>query len=202
MPLGHLQRLTMPDIDIDFLDREQALTLFKHVRASRIDENKLVKHNTGVYLHRVPINAVENLCAIPYDVAEAEKYFKIDFLNVGIYKGVRDEEHLIQLMETEPLWDLLLDDAFIQNLFHVNGHGSILRQSKPRSIEQLAAVLAMIRPAKRYLIGKDWTTVMTEVWTKPENDEYFFKKSHATAYAVAVVVQMNLICEQISYGYL
>ena len=202
MLLGLLQRSTMPDIDIDFLDREQALTLFKHVRASRMDENKLVKHNTGVYLHQVPVNAVENLCAIPYDVAEAERYFKIDFLNVGIYKGVRDEEHLIQLMETEPLWDLLQDEEFIQNLFHVNGHGSILRQSKPKSIEQLAAVLAMIRPAKRYLIGKDWTTIMTEVWMKPENDEYFFKKSHATAYAVAVVVQMNLICEQISYGYL
>ena len=59
----------------------------------------------------------------------------------------------------------------------------------------------MIRPAKRYLIGKDWTTVMTEVWTKPENADYFFKKSHATAYAVAIVIQMNLICEQISYGY-
>jgi hypothetical protein len=42
---------------------------------------------------------------------------------------------------------------------------------------------------------------MKEVWTKPENDEYFFKKSHATAYAVAITVQMNLICEQISYGY-
>jgi len=38
---------------------------------------------------------------------------------------------------------------------------------------------------------------MNEVWTKPSSDEYFFKKSHATAYAVAVVVQMNLICEQI-----
>ena len=189
------------DIDIDFLDREQALALFKHVRASRIDDNKLVKHNTGVYLHEVPVNAVENLCAVPYEEAEEKNYFKIDFLNVGIYKGVRDEAHLVQLMETEPLWDLLQDEEFIQNLFHVNGHGSILRQSKPESIEQLAAVLAMIRPAKRYLIGKDWTTVMTEVWTKPENDEYFFKKSHATAYAVAVVVQMNLICEQISYGY-
>ena len=191
----------MPDIDIDFLDREQALTLFKHVRASRIDDDKLVKHNTGVYLHEVPVNALENLCAVPYEAAEEQGYFKIDFLNVGIYKGVRNEEHLIQLMETEPLWDLLQDDEFIQNLFHVNGHGSILRQSKPKSIEQLAAVLAMIRPAKRYLIGKDWTTVMTEVWTKPENDEYFFKKSHATAYAVAVVVQMNLICEQISYEF-
>ena len=189
------------DIDIDFLDREQALALFKHVRASRIDDNKLVKHNTGVYLHEVPVNAVENLCAVPYDEAEEKNYFKIDFLNVGIYKGVRDEAHLVQLMETEPLWDLLQDEEFIQNLFHVNGHGSILRQSKPESIEQLAAVLAMIRPAKRYLIGKDWTTIMTEVWTKPENDEYFFKKSHATAYAVAVVVQMNLICEQISVGY-
>jgi hypothetical protein len=42
---------------------------------------------------------------------------------------------------------------------------------------------------------------MKEVWIKPKNDEYFFKKSHATAYALAVVVQMNLICEQISYGY-
>jgi len=191
----------MPDIDIDFLDREQALALFKHFSASRIDDDKLVKHNTGVYLHEVPVNAVENLCAIPYDLAEEKNYFKIDFLNVGIYKGVRNEAHLIQLMETEPLWDLLQDNDFVQNLFHVNGHGSILKQMAPKSIEQLAAVLAMIRPAKRYLIGKEWTTVMKEVWTKPESEEYFFKKSHATAYAVAVVVQMNLICEQISYGY-
>ena len=71
----------------------------------------------------------------------------------------------------------------------------------PNNIEQLAAVLAIIRPAKRHLIGKDWTTVMSEVWTKPDTDDYYFKKSHATAYAVAIVVQMNLICEQISYGY-
>jgi DNA polymerase III alpha subunit len=189
------------DIDIDFLDREQALALFKHIRASRIDDNKLVKHNTGVYLHSVPVNAVENLCAVPYEEAEERNYFKIDFLNVGIYKGVRDEAHLVQLMETEPLWDLLEQDDFSNLLFHVNGHGGILRQMKPTSVEQLAAILAMIRPAKRYLIGKDWTTVMMEVWAKPENEEYFFKQSHATAYAVAVVVQMNLICEQISYGY-
>jgi hypothetical protein len=191
----------MPDIDIDFVDRDSALDLFKHIKASRPDDGKLVKHNTGVYLHEVPVNAIEDLCAVPYEEAEDRGYFKVDFLNVGIYKGVRDEAHLIQLMGTEPLWDLLLDDEFIQNLFHVNGHGSILRQSKPESIEQLAAVLAMIRPAKRYLIGKDWTTVMAEVWTKPENEDYFFKKSHATAYATAIVVQMNLICEQISYGF-
>jgi hypothetical protein len=169
--------------------------------ASRVDNAKLVKHNTGVYLHDVPVDAVSNLCSVPYEQAEEQRFFKIDFLNVGIYKGVRDEAHLKQLMEIEPLWDLLEQDDFSNLLFHVNGHGGLLRQMKPTSVEQLAAVLAMIRPAKRYLIGKDWTTVMTEVWTKPENDEYFFKKSHATAYAVAITVQMNLICEQISYGY-
>ena len=191
----------MPDIDIDFNDREQALSLFKHIKASRTDNGKLVKHNTGVYLHEVPVDAVSGLSAIDYTQAEANGYFKIDFLNVGLYKGVRDENHLTQLMNGEPLWDLLEQDDFSNLLFHVNGHGETLRKMKPTTIEQLAAVLAMIRPAKRYLIGKDWNTVLNEVWKKPESEEYFFKKSHATAYAVAIVVQMNLICEGISYGF-
>ena len=191
----------MPDIDIDFVDRDAALKLFDHTVASRYDNNNLVKHNTGVYLHEVPVDLETGLCSIDYESAEENGFFKIDFLNVGIYKGVRNEEHLTQLMNTEPLWDLLEQDDFVNLLFHVNGHGSILRQMKPTTVEQLAAILAMIRPAKRYLIGKDWTTVMNEVWQKPQSDEYFFKKSHATAYAVAIVVQMNLICESISYGY-
>jgi DNA polymerase III alpha subunit len=191
----------MPDIDIDFLDREQALKLFKHTVASRNDNGKLVKHNTGVYLHEVPVDAVTSLCSVPYEQAEEQELFKIDFLNVSIYKGVRDEAHLIQLMETEPLWDLLQQDEFVDLLFHLNGHGDILRKTCPTSVEQLSAVLAMIRPAKRYLIGKPWTTIMKEVWMKPETGDYYFKKSHATAYAVAIVVQINLICESISYGY-
>jgi len=189
------------DIDIDFADRTKALGLFKHIVASRVDEGKLVKHNTGVYLHEIPVDAISGLAAIPYQEAEEQEYFKIDFLNVGLYDGVKNEEHLIALMNQEPLWDLLEDDSFNSLLFHVNGHGNILREMKPRSVEQLAAVLAVIRPAKRYLIGKDWNTVMSEVWQKPDNKEYYFKKSHAIAYAQAVVVQMNLICENISYGY-
>jgi len=191
----------MPDIDIDFLDRTAALDLFDHIPASRLEDQKLVKHNTGIYLHSVPIDPVSGLCEIPYDQAEEQGFFKIDFLNVNIYKGVKNEEHLRVLMETEPLWDLLEDEEFNQLLFHVNGHGDILRKMRPKNIEQLAAILAMIRPAKRYLIGRSWNEVMEEVWKKPDNGEYFFKKSHATAYAMAVVVQMNLICEQISYGY-
>jgi DNA polymerase III alpha subunit len=189
------------DIDIDFADRSKALALFKHVTASRAEKDYLLKHNTGVYFHPVPVIAEQNISAVPYEQAEEQGYFKIDFLNVGIYKGIRNEDHLISLMEREPLWDLLEDDSFTDLLFHVNGHGDILRKMKPQSVEQLSAVLAMIRPAKRYLIGKDWALVNQEIWQKPATDEYFFKKSHALAYAVAIVVQMNLICEQVSYEF-
>jgi len=191
----------MPDIDIDFADRTKALEKLEHVVAAIAENGTFKKHNTGIYCTPIPYNPATGLSTIDYKEAEERGYFKIDFLNVGIYEGVRDEAHLIQLMETEPLWDLLEQDDFNNLLFHVNGYGSILREMKPRSIEQLGAILAMIRPAKRYLIGKEWTTVMTEVWTKPENDEYYFKKAHAIAYAQAVVVQMNLICEGVSYEF-
>lgn len=191
----------MPDIDIDFADRDKILSMIRHVPASRLDNGTFKKHNTGVYCHSIPVNPLNGLAAIDYESAEKRKYFKIDFLNVSLYKDIKNESHLKHLMETEPLWDLLEQDEFVNLLFHVNGHGSILRQMKPKTISQLAAVLAMIRPAKRYLIGKDWTTVMTEIWTKPNSDEYYFKKSHATAYAAAIVVQMNLICEKISWEF-
>jgi DNA polymerase III alpha subunit len=192
----------MPDIDIDFADRDHALKHIKHIPAAIKDANgTFKKHNTGIYCTPIPYNPVNNLSTIDYKEAEERGYFKIDFLNVSIYKDVRDEEHLKTLMETEPLWDLLEQDDFSSLLFHVNGHGSILRQMKPTSILQLAAVLAMIRPAKRHLIGETWMTVMETIWTKPEDGEYYFKKAHAVAYAMAVVVQMNLICEGISYGF-
>jgi DNA polymerase III alpha subunit len=186
------------DIDLDFYDRTKALDVFKHVTASIEENSAFKKHNTGIYCTSIPYNPITNLSTIDYKMAEKRGYFKLDFLNVSVYEGVNNKAHLTQLMETEPLWDLLLEDDFTNQLFHINGHGSILREMKPTTIEQLAAVLAMIRPAKRHLIGKDWNTVNSEVWQKPEGDDYYFKKAHAIAYAHVIVVQMNLICERIS----
>ena len=37
----------MPDIDIDFADREQILSMIDH-RVAKLDTNK--KHNTGIYV--------------------------------------------------------------------------------------------------------------------------------------------------------
>jgi hypothetical protein len=191
----------MPDIDIDFLDRTKALEVIEHVPAAIKENGTYKKHNTGVYCHSIPYNPLTNTASIDYREAEARGYFKLDFLNVNVYKGVRNEEHLIELMNREPLWDLLLQDEFVNLLFHLNGHGEVLKKTCPTSVEQLGAVLAMIRPAKRYLIGQDWTTIMNEVWIKPTTDEYYFKKAHAIAYATAIVVHMNLICDGVSYEY-
>ena len=188
------------DIDIDFADRKKILDVIKHIPAAIKENRTFKKHNTGVHCHSIPYNPLTDTASIDYKEAEDRGYFKIDFLNVGIYKDIRDEEHLKTLMEAEPLWGLLEQDDFSNLLFHVNGHGNILRQMKPTSILQLAAVLAMIRPAKRQLIGENWNTVMETIWTKPTDGEYYFKKSHAHSYAALVVIHMNLLCEKLANG--
>ena len=185
------------DIDIDFADRKIALETMQHIIASRYTDTNVTPHNTGIYFHNIPHNPVNNMSTIDYKIAQTRGYFKIDFLNVHVYNGVQDNNHLIKLMETEPLWELLEKEEFVNLLFHLNGHVDILKQTLPTSVEQLAAVLSMIRPAKRYLIGKDWTTIMNEVWIKPDNNDYYFKKAHSFSYAMIVIVQMNLICENL-----
>ena len=185
----------MPDIDIDFADRDIVLSKLKH-RVAKLGTGK--KHNTGVYTTEVPHNPVDNLSTIEHKTAEERGYFKLDFLNVSIYKDVRDEAHLTELMERKPIWQLLEHADFSDKVFHLNGHNELLKQLKPSSVDQLAATLAIIRPAKRHLANESWETIMKEVWTKPTNGEYFFKKAHAVSYAVAVVVHMNLLCEQLN----
>ena len=183
----------MPDVDIDFINRDEVLKLFEHIPASIIKEDKTEKHKTGVYFHKIPTNPITGHASFDYKKAEERGYFKIDCLNVSIYKDIKSEEELVKLIIAEPDWRILNELCYVDTLFHLNGHFNIVQKLKPKSIEQLAAVLAIIRPAKRYLLDKTWTEIMEEVWIKPTDGSYFFKKSHAVAYAQAIVVQMNLI---------
>tara|TARA_B100000214_G_C23922556_1_gene606803 strand:- start:539 stop:1129 length:591 start_codon:yes stop_codon:yes gene_type:complete len=183
----------MPDVDIDFFDRDGVLKLFKHTPATIIKDDKVEKHKTGVYFHSVPENPVTGHSSLDYKKAEDRGYFKIDMLNVNIYKHVKSEQELVELMIKDPDWDMLKDINTVNQLFHLNGHFKIVSQLEPKTIEQLAAVLAIIRPAKRHLMYKDWKDILKEVWVRPSDGSYFFKKSHAVAYAQAIVVQMNLL---------
>jgi len=185
----------MPDIDIDFADRSVILDKLEH-RIAKLNSGK--KHNTGVYFTEIPSNPVDNMSTVDHKSADDRGYFKLDLLNVSLYKDVKDEDHLNTLVKKEPLWELLDHKDFVKQLFHVGEHGSILETMKPRSVEQLAMILAMIRPGKRALIGKTWTEIGKTIWLRPESGEYYFKKAHAIAYAVAITVQMNLICEELN----
>ena len=186
----------MPDIDIDFADRQLILNKLKH-RVAKLNTGK--KHNTGIYATEIPHNPIDLLSTVDHDTAEERGYFKLDFLNVSIYDEVKNEAHLTELMEREPLWQLLEHEDFSEKVFHLNGHSSLLKVLKPSSVLELAATLAIIRPAKRHLANKSWEEIHKEVWTKPTDGAYFFKKAHAVAYAHAIIVHMNLLCERIKH---
>lgn len=194
------------DIDIDLADRERLLSLVKHIPAMMEKDKKHLKHNVGVYFHHVPKNPETDLCSITYKEAEDRGFFKIDLLNVHLYKKIKSDDHLNKLLNEEPQWELLQYRDFVEGepIWHLEKHFSVLSQMKPKSIVQLAMILGMIRPAKRHLLGKSWKEIEKEIWIKPDDriDEKirnsFFKKPHAIAYAHLIVVQMNLIVEELA----
>lgn len=184
------------DIDIDVKDREVLLEKLKHIPASIIKDGEIKKHNTGVYFTDIPTHPFTNSANIDYKEAEDRGYFKLDILNVGVYEKVKDEKHLQELIDQEPDWSLLEHKEIVEQLFHIHNHFDIVSKLKPKSVEELAAVLAIIRPAKRHLLKQNWSDIKENVWKKPTDDSYYFKKSHAIGYALAIVVQLNLFTEQ------
>ena len=190
----------MTDIDIDLKNRDDVLNKLKHISASIIT-NTVKKHNTGVYFHDIPHDPTTNLSTINYKEAEELGYFKLDLLNVNIYEHVKDEAHLNRLLERNPDWTLLLHKEIVEQLFHIHDHYEIVSKMKPTSIDQLAMVLAIIRPAKRQLLGQPWTVIEEQVWQKPRDGSYYFKKSHAISYAYAITVQLNSLCELAESAY-
>ena len=186
------------DIDIDVANRNGLLSLIKNVPAMIKRDGKHIKHNTGVYFHNIPSDPFTGISTVDYQDAEQQGYFKIDVLNVSIYKHIKDKAQLDELLEMEPMWELLEHEEVVSQLFHVHNHYETVKTMKPQSIEQLAAVLAIIRPAKRHLIGKDWDTVFADVWQRPDDDSYYFKKAHAISYATAIVLQLNLLVKGFS----
>ena len=190
------------DVDIDFLDREHALSLIPHAVASRLEDGVYKKHNSGIYLQKIPINPLTGLSSIDYEEAAIRGYFKIDFLNVSAYTGIRDEAHIEELLSIEPVWELLYEKDICDKLVHINGYHNLVEKLKPKSISELATVLALIRPGKRHLAIKcekeGFDSIKDEIWEKTIDKGYAFKRSHGLAYSHLIVMQLNLICQQVT----
>jgi hypothetical protein len=192
------------DIDIDFDNPEKVKKLFadKIVIASRVEDNELKKHNVGTYIQNIPKDKVTGLAAIPCmitnekpkrDRAEELGYYKFDFLKASLLERVESKEELDRLIKTEPDWSLLEEPNFVKNLWHIGNHFDVVFQVKPKSILELADVMALIRPGKRGLLDKylrDPEGIRTELYTKRAPED--MRKSHCLPYAMLIVVNMHL----------
>tara|TARA_B110000977_G_scaffold18633_1_gene22491 strand:+ start:3806 stop:4372 length:567 start_codon:yes stop_codon:yes gene_type:complete len=183
------------DVDIDMANRDKFLELFNPIPASIKREQSYEKHNTGVYFQPIPCFPLEGFSTIDHKEAEESGYFKVDVLNNSVYKDINDEAHLDKLLAQEPMWELFQHAEIVKQLFHIGNHYDIIKQHLPQTVEQLAMILAMIRPGKRYLVGNSWEIIEKEVWEK--TDDYFFKKSHAIGYAMVILVQLNLLVDKV-----
>lgn len=194
------EKIFSSDVDIDFADRQKILDVIDYVGASIVNEGQSTAHNTGIYVTGIPVDPFTNRAGLDYKEAERRGYIKLDFLNVGLYSQIKDESHLKNLMTKEPSWDRLYDPEFCKQLIHIGNHYDTLIKMPEavNSIPRLAMFLAVIRPAKRHLIGLNWSEVSKSVWLKPNDGSYYFKKSHSVGYSHLVVVNMNLLEEKSS----
>lgn len=184
------------DVDIDFKTDFDPLDYFKTaIRASRVENKTLVKHNAGAYFQNIPVDEQTGLAAIPFEQAEEIGYFKIDFLHLSILDKVKSKEQIRILLRKEVDWSLFQNKEIVHQLFQIKNHFDVVYQAKPKSVEDLADIVALIRPGKRGLLNsyiKNKSDVRKHLYKKEDN-QYSFKKSHAIAYALTIILHLHLL---------
>lgn len=185
------------DVDIDFPTEFDPLEYFKTaIRASRVYNGNLTKHNVGVYFQEIPQDGMTGFAAIPYKQAQELGYFKIDFLHLSILDNFKTKQEIRDLLKQDPDWSLLMSADVVSKLFQIHRHYDLIRELQPKSVIELADCIALIRPAKRSLIQsymRNKDLIRPQLYLKPDNDLPYYKKPHAVAYALTIVLQLHLI---------
>lgn len=192
------------DIDIDIAPDTDIGAIFSGaVRASNVKHGKLTPHPVGVYFQNIPADRITDLAAIPYTDAATYGFFKFDFLNLHALQHYTTKKSVRDLAEKDPNWNLLLDPEVVTQLFHISKHYDIVSQVQPRSVEELADCLALIRPGKRNLLEKYIRTphLVKHLLYERTDGVYSYKRSHAIAYALVIVLQLHTLDSGLSLHY-
>jgi hypothetical protein len=174
---SHMDRTPYGTRAIQYLDKEQ----------------RLKPHPSGWYIDDVPVDPETGMSTLHYKDMEEAGFIKVDLISNTAYDQFKSKKEVLENLNKEPDWDLLLDKGFIEKLPHLPGHIDILRDIRPRSIMELADTLALIRPGKIHLIEdylEDREKVRKRLYARPRKG-YYIKKSHAVAYAHMIVCVMN-----------
>lgn len=162
-----------------------------------VRNKELAPHPCGVYLQSVPKDPLTGLAAAPFELAEELGCFKLDFLHLGVYDNFKSRAEIKRLIALEPDWNLLLIPSVVPGLFQLGKHADLLSAVRPTSIIELADCNALIRPDKRYVLPyylKDRDSARKLLYLREQDSiGYGFKKSHAVAYALVIVLQLHLI---------
>ena len=189
--------ITNTDIDIDVADRDKLIKLVNGVPAMIAKDGKrtLIQVCISMRCHMILLLDLQQWIT---SKQKMKAFLRLMCLMWDCIKRLNPRQQLDELLAMEPMWELLEHKEVVEQLFHILKHFEVVQRMKPRSLEQLAAVLGIIRPAKRHLLGKDWNVVMEDIWVKPQGDAYFFKKAHAHAYAQAIILQLNMLAKGFS----
>lgn len=182
------------DIDIDFPSTFDPSKYFDTVHASMVQNNALVSHPCGEYFQRIAKDKITGLAAIPYKEAEKLGYFKIDFLRLSVLNVFENKDQIRTLLKREPDWTLLENPDVVSKLFQIHKHFDVISQLKPKSVQELADCVAIIRPGKKKLLAayiKDKHVICKELYRKEHKSD--FRRSHAIAYALTIVLQLHLV---------
>lgn len=191
------------DIDIDTKTSFIPEDLFPEIiRASMFQDNEIKKHLAGVYFQNIPTDPITKLSAIPFKEAEDYGFYKIDFLHLGLLDDFGSKQEIRTLLKLEPDWSLLENKNNYPQLFQISRHYSIVSRIKPTSIPELADCIALIRPGQRQLLEpyinakkEERKKIRKLLYIKPEGGAYYFKKSHAHAYALTIMLQLHYLSE-------
>lgn len=183
------------DIDIDLKPDFRPERIFKNVTpASMVEGRDLKKHLVGVYFQDIPKDPFTKLAAIPYKEAEEFGFKKIDLLHLNLLTPFESKAEVLAAMNRKPNWALLEQREFVEKLFHLHKQFDVVSRVKPKSIMEIADVLALIRPNKKVLLDKylrNKEAVRPVLYTKIDPSD--LRKAHAVAYAHNVVIHMNLL---------
>lgn len=194
---------SIPDIDLDFFDRSQVMALFPNaIKATQMtsDETKMVRHETGVYFQNIP--SEDGMATYPYKIAEELGFMKIDFLSNKVYEGLTAQD-IDGLLEIETDWSWYLDERFYlespdtPTLVHIGGYYDLVKKYPPQSLDDIAMLIALIRPGKKTLVGRSKEYIMEHIWEKEIGNKYTFKKSHSYAYGLMVTLHAKLIAGEL-----
>jgi DNA polymerase III alpha subunit len=192
------------DIDIDTPNSFDAVSFFGGyaTKASMIKDEKLQSHPCGVYFQDIPKDPLTNLSAIPYETADELGYFKVDFLHLNVYNFFDSKDEIKALLKIEPDWTLLNSPSVVSKLFQLSKHYDLIKKVKPTSILELADVLSLIRPGKTFILNlylRDKEKARKELYKLDKDGNYSFKKAHAIAYALTIILQLHLISAGVEF---